>query len=102
MTADSVQLPEYVQRAVNGRVIKQVQFNGLTPAEWRDVAEHVYGDELRGFFQSGALKSYGRSARRTLFGILDLAVAMHDGVHQEVPHYGNAAKIYQRLKAASF
>ena len=98
---NDVQLPKYLQRAINSRVIEQPPFNSLTPSQWRDAAKHVYGDELRGFFQKGALGSYGRSARQTLFGILDLAVALHEGASQEVPHYKMAEATYRKLKRKS-
>ncbi len=114
------QLPWYVKRAITSKTVLTAPFNLLNQDQWRQLAEHVYEDELPreryalcilrdvgapcphpnggvpGALPKGA--SYRGTGRYwTLRGILYEATEKHGGVEELVPHHSVARVVYDKL-----
>ncbi len=100
-----VEIPGYVERAITSGLAQMEPYSLLSPEQWRDLAEHVYRDEVFSvegtdvtFLQRGTQNAYGHGRRQTLNGILDSAVCDHSGVINKVPHYETAQRLYELVR----
>lgn len=103
-----VELPKYVERAITSRLAQTEPYSWLSPEQWRDLAEHMYRDEVVKveetgvtFLQRGTQNAYGHGKQKTLNGILDSAVVDHRGVTNRVPHYKSAQRLHELVNATA-
>ncbi|HLC55370.1 MAG TPA: hypothetical protein VJJ75_02440 [Candidatus Nanoarchaeia archaeon] len=100
-----VNLPGYVKKAITSNLALTEPYSWLSPGHWRELAEHVYADEIipraegtdATFLQRGTQNAYGHGRRRTLNGILCSAVVDHNGVESHIPNYRRVKEIYESV-----
>lgn len=106
MPTETTKLPRYIERAITSPISRKLPYSWLTEEQWRDMAEHVYNDEIivdkamiESFLPRGTQYQFGRSIRKTLFGLLYSAIEGHKGRADVVPHYKEAEKIFNLFNA---
>lgn len=98
-------LPKYIQKAITSKTAKSSIYKVLSEEQWKDLARHIYDDELiinfgGTFFPRGNLWSYGKhGVKSTLDGLLVDAVPEHAGVEKYIPHFDKVRSVFN---AATF
>ena len=97
-------LPDYLERALADGVLPKAPYNLLTPEEWRDLAEHVFNDQIsplccpRTFFPRNNLpENRTLSPQTSIDRLLHDTVVGHSGAIDLVPHYQKIVEVYQKL-----
>lgn len=100
-----VSLPKYIEKAITSKTAKSSIYKVLSEEQWRDLARHIYDDELivnfgGTFFPRGNSWAYGKHGiKSTLDGLLTDAISKHQGVEKYIPHLNKVRSVFN---AATF